>query len=260
MIGHSTSRAQTAAILGSIAALTILAWTYLIHLERQMSAALADDRMMAEMGMAVLEGPWTTADVLFTFGMWAVMMVGMMAPSAAPVVLLAARAGSTRAGAVSFLPVFFGAGYLLVWVGFSAIAALTQWALHDAALLLPMMTVASPRVAGAILVGAGLYQLTPMKHACLTHCRSPLDFLMAHWRSGRAGAFRLGAHHGAYCLGCCWTLMAVLFVVGVMNLMWVAVIAALVLLEKTAQTAVSVSRIVGATMIIVGLIRIVLNA
>jgi predicted metal-binding membrane protein len=251
----SVSR-QTQIILCCIAALTILAWTYLVHLDRQMSAAAEDETMMAAMGMA-MTAPWTTADVLFTFGMWAVMMIGMMLPSAAPVLLLAARAPVSREARAT--PLFFGMGYLSVWIGFSAIAALAQWALREGALLSPAMAASSPRVAGVILIGAGVYQLTPLKRACLTHCRSPFDFLMTRWRGGPGGAVRMGAHHGVSCLGCCWALMGVLFVVGVMNLAWVAALAAFVLLEKVAPMGVAASRIAGIVMMLIGSTKFVWN-
>jgi len=126
----------------------------------------------------------------------------------------------------------FVLGYLVVWSGFSLIAALAQWALHGAALLSPMMKSNSSILGGVILIGAGLFQWTPWKRACLNHCSSPLGFLLGEWREGRAGALAMGIKHGAYCTGCCWLLMALLFVAGVMNLLWVAVIALLVLLEK----------------------------
>jgi predicted metal-binding membrane protein len=138
-------------------------------------------------------------------------------------------------------------------VGFSIAAALVQWVLHDAALLSPMMAASNPRVAGAILVGAGLYQLTPIKGVCLTHCRSPLSFLMVHWREGHAGALQMGVRHGAYCLGCCWALMGVLFVVGVMNLAWVAVLTAFVLVEKVGPAGAGIARVAGAVMVVRGL-------
>ena len=115
------------------------------------------------------------------------------------------------------------------------------------------MSVVSSRIAGAILIGAGLYQLTPLKRACLLHCQSPLAFLMMHWRSGKVGAFQMGMHHGIYCLGCCWALMLVLFAVGVMNLAWVAVLAAFVLLEKVGPPGMLVSRVAGVIMIAAGL-------
>ena len=198
--------------------------------------------MMAEMGMT-MDMPWTTTDVLLAFAMWAVMMVGMMTPSAAPVVLLfAAMRRGLGAPRMPGLVVAFVAGYLLVWALFSAVAATAQWALHQASLLSPMMTTSSAWLGAAILIAAGVYQLTPIKGACLTHCRSPLGFLMSHWREGTAGALRMGIVHGAYCLGCCWALMCVLFVVGVMNLMWVAAIAIFVLVEKIGPAGPWVSR------------------
>jgi len=184
-------------------------------------------------------------------------MAAMMLPSAMPVLLLAARAPAAKQAGRASTAFLFGAGYFLVWAGFSAAATLAQWALHDAALLSPAMAVASPRLAGVILIGAGLYQLTPLKHACLAHCRNPLDFLMSHWRSGRTGALLMGAHHGAYCLGCCWVLMTVLFAVGVMNLIWVAALAAFVLIEKYGPAPVAVSRLAGIALIAFGLIRLV---
>jgi len=242
----------------AIAAVTLLAWVYLFHLSRQMSAAAADETMMAAMGMAVT-AQWTRTDVFLTFVMWTVMMVGMMAPSVTPVLLLAANAPRSERHVIP--PVLlFGAGYLLVWVGFSAIATVTQWLLHAGALLSPAMAASSPRIAGAILIGAGLYQLTPLKNMCLTHCRSPIDFLMSHWRGGRAGPIRMGVHHGLYCLGCCWALMAVLFAVGVMNLLWVAGLTLLVLVEKMMPATVLVSRMAGAALLIAGAIKMVSNA
>jgi predicted metal-binding membrane protein len=234
----------------AIAAVTLLAWVYLFHLSRQMSAAAADETMMAAMGMAVT-AQWTRSDVFLTFVMWTVMMVGMMAPSVTPVLLLAANAPRSERHVIP--PV-------LLWVGFSAIATVTQWLLHAGALLSPAMAASSPRIAGAILIGAGLYQLTPLKNMCLTHCRSPIDFLMSHWRGGRAGPIRMGVHHGLYCLGCCWALMAVLFAVGVMNLLWVAGLALLVLVEKMMPATVLVSRMAGVALLIAGAIKMVSNA
>lgn len=238
-------------ISACLALVCALAWVYLFHLDRQMSASMAYDVMMADMGMS-MDKPWTATDVLLTFAMWVVMMVGMMAPSAAPVLLIVgARRGSRRTA------VMFGLGYLFVWVGFSAIAALAQWRLHEMAMLSPAMSASSPYLAGAILIVAGAYQLTPWKGACLTHCRSPIEFLMTHWRDGARGAFEMGRHHGMYCLGCCWALMSVLFVVGVMNLVWVAALTALVLFEKVSPAGTLVARLAGAGMLFAGIARIV---
>jgi predicted metal-binding membrane protein len=239
------SRRDRLLIAACLFVITALAWAYLVHLA-------AYDQMMAQMGMA-MSGPWTATDVLFTFAMWAVMMAGMMTGSAAPVLLLFAKAQASRATSrVPLTVLLFGLGYLTGWAGFSAIAALAQWALHAAAMLSSAMAVSSGRLAGVILIGAGVYQLTPFKGACLTHCQSPLGFLMTHWRSGAMGALRMGWHHGTYCLGCCWALMCVLFAVGVMNLAWVAALTVFVLLEKIGPAGALVSRVSGTVMIAAG--------
>ena len=216
---------------------------------------MAHDRMMAEMGMT-MDMPRTATDLFFTFAMWTVMMVGMMAGAAAPMLLLFAGAqagrGSERTPAAVLI---FGLGYLAVWIGFSAVATLAQEALHRAALLSPAMAASSPRLSGAILIAAGAYQLTPFKGACLAHCRSPLGFLMTNWRDGAVGAFRMGLAHGTHCLGCCWALMCVLFAVGVMNLLWVAALTVMVLLEKVGPWGRAVARIAGASMIVWGVVN-----
>jgi predicted metal-binding membrane protein len=235
-----------------IALISVLAWTYLLHLDREMSSSMAHDRMMTEMGMT-MDMPRTSADGFFTFAMWTVMMIGMMAGPATPMLLLFAGMQRTRAsGPVPMALPSFGLGYLAVWAGFSACAAIAQEALHRAALLSPAMAASSPRMAGAILMAAGVYQLTPFKGACLTWCRSPLGFLMSSWRDGALGAFRMGLRHGLYCLGCCWALMCVLFAVGVMNLLWVAGLTVLVLLEKVGPFGAIAARLAGVIMIAVG--------
>ena len=232
-----------------------LAWAYLIHLDRQVSSAMSYDTMMAEMGMRG-GPPWSPADLFFTFAMWTVMMVGMMAGSAAPMIFLFAGACAGRgARGAPLAALMFGSGYLLVWVGFSAAAALAQWALRAAMLLSPETAVA-PRLGGAILVGAGLYQLTPIKGACLNHCQSPMGFLMTKWRDGAIGALQMGVRHGAYCVGCCWALMSVLFVVGVMNLVWVAALTGVVLIEKVGPGGAVVARLAGAIMVVAGVLFI----
>ena len=243
-------RSPQIVVVGAIVLLTVLAWVYLLHLHGQMTNAMADVEAMRAMGMP-MDQPWTVTDVGFGFVMWVAMMAGMMSPSAAPVLLVVARAASTR-GESSRTAVLFGAGYFAVWTGFSAVATLAQWILHNAALLSPSMAAVSPRAAGIVLVVAGLYQLTPEKRACLQHCRNPIDFLMMHWRPGAAGSFGLGVRHGWYCLGCCWALMIVLFAVGLMNLVWVAAISAVILIEKTAWGGVGLARVTGALLILVG--------
>jgi predicted metal-binding membrane protein len=219
-----------------------------------MAGAMAYGQMMADMGMSV-DAPWTATDVFVTFVMWSVMMVGMMAPSAAPVMMLFAAMQRSR-GAGSAPAFVFGAGYLVIWTAFSVVAALAQWALHNGAMLSPAMAVTSGRVGAVVLIAAGIYQLTPLKGACLTHCRTPLGFLMSHWREGTRGALAMGIRHGAYCVGCCWALMILLFIGGVMNLLWVAGLTLVVLVEKVAPGGIVVSRTAGALMIGGGLIRL----
>ena len=236
---------------------TALAWAYLLRLDRQMSAARASDAAMAAMGMD-MRGPWSAADAAFTFVMWVVMMIGMMVPSAGPVLLLfsgTAAARQERGLPVSVLA--FGCGYLAVWVVFSAAATLAQWWLHEASLLSLSMRASSSFFGGAVLLVAGVYQLSPLKAACLSQCRSPLGVLLTNWRSGLGGAFRMGAHHGAFCLGCCWALMSVLFVVGVMNLFWVAILGGVVLLEKVSPVGSIVARAAGVAMVLAGIALIV---
>ncbi|WP_354683091.1 DUF2182 domain-containing protein [Cupriavidus necator] len=233
--------------------MTVLAWGYLFFLDRQMAAAAQHESAMAAMGMS-MDRAWTGADLAFTFTMWVVMMVGMMTGSAAPVMLLYAGLHARRDGRRPPLIVLaFGLGYLLVWGGFSVAATLAQWGLHEAALLSPAMALSDRQAAGVILCAAGIYQLTPFKRSCLLHCRSPLGFLLARWRDGKRGALRMGMRHGAFCLGCCWALMCVLFVTGVMNLVYVAALALLVLLEKLGPAGMYVARVAGVAMIGIGL-------
>jgi predicted metal-binding membrane protein len=186
--------------------------------------------------------------------MWAVMMMAMMLPSAVPMFLFYASIARRREPSRGLLASTgaFALGYVAVWLGFSVAATMLQWALDTAALFSPMMQVTSVALAGAVLIGAGLYQWTPLKQACLRQCRSPLDFVLTHWRSGRGGAFTMGVRHGAYCLGCCWVLMLLLFVGGVMNVAWITGIAAVVLVEKLAPAGHWISRLIGGGLIIWG--------
>jgi len=257
---HSESTAPTPlrrdrlVITSCIVLVTAIAWAYLVHLDNQMSSSAVPETVMAKMGMA-LDRPWGAPDVFFTFLMWAVMMIGMMSATAAPVLLLFSgmHTRQGQSGIPLAVPVF-ALGYLTVWLGFSAVAALAQWALHQGALLSPGMAAQSPRLAGAILIAAGLYQLTPAKRACLRQCQSPLGFLLANWRDGAWGAFQMGLRHGVYCLGCCWALMCVLFAVGVMNLAWVAALTAFILVEKFGRKGAYVSRAGGITMLAFGIV------
>jgi predicted metal-binding membrane protein len=250
------SRRDRAIIASCIVLITALAWAYLVHLNRHMTPATEGDTAMAAMGM-VMDEPWGLGDLLLTFVMWAVMMVGMMAVPALPVLLLFAEVDARRVdrGVVPAVP-SFGLGYLIVWLAFSACATAAQWALHEGALLSSTMATSSTPAAGMILIAAGAYQLTPLKSGCLARCRSPLGFLMSNWREGATGAFLMGSRHGVFCLGCCWALMAMLFAVGVMNLVWVGVLTLFILAEKLGPTGAHVSRAGGAILIAFGAVLV----
>ena len=245
-------------VFAALAVVTALAWAYVLWLGASMapSSAPADMTMngMAMDGMAdtlaPVIRPWGAATVATMFAMWAVMMVGMMTPSAAPMILLYAAVGrkAVEGGAPFASTGWFFAGYILVWLVFSALATGAQWALTSLVLLTPMMAASSAILGGVLLVAVGLYQWTPVKAACLKACQAPLSFLMAHggFRGDPAGAVGLGLSHGLYCLGCCFALMALLFVGGVMNVLWIAGLTILILLEKIVPTGRLVSRISGA--------------
>ena len=213
-------------VWAALLVLTALAWAYLVALYLQMGD------MPAAMEMTPFK-PWSASDFALMFAMWAIMMIGMMLPSAAPMILLYAGATRQQQASNGLSPVAaFSLGYIAVWTLFSAVATLLQWLLEREALLSPMMVSNSRQLSGAVLIVAGLYQLSPLKQACLRQCRSPLVFIQQHWRQGTAGAFSMGLRHGAYCLGCCWSLMLLLFVAGVMNLLWIALLSVFVLTEK----------------------------
>jgi predicted metal-binding membrane protein len=230
---------------GGVAGLALLAWTY--------TYGLVGGGWPWLMAMPQRHG-WTAADVGLTVVMWAVMMTAMMTPSVAPSILLLAtverRRGVANPAARAYLAL---GGYLGIWTAASVIASLAQWALHDAALLDGPMGRLSPHLAGAVLVAAGLYQWMPMKAVCLKHCRNPVETLAHYWRPGAMGAVTLGLHHGLYCLGCCWALMAVLYVTGIMNLVWVALLSILVLAEKVLPRGLLLGRVAGILIAVWGL-------
>jgi len=213
----------------ALGALSLLGWAWL----------------MAGAGMAGM-----TADFFVLAGMWTAMMVAMMMPSVAPTVLLYARAEQLKDFAARPPTVAFVGGYLLVWVAFALVAATLQLTLQHAAIASPMtMALTSRRAASAIMVAIGLYQLLPIKDACLGRCRSPAQFLSRHYRPGPRGALRLGALHGAYCVACCWLLMALLFVGGVMNLLWIAGLTLLVAAEKLLPRGQVIAHVAGVVLI-----------
>ncbi len=243
-LAENLLRRQRTVILLAIGTLAALAWLYLWRL---------DESSMTEMAMPMAL-PWKPAEFLAMFVMWSVMMVAMMTPSVAPMVLTFAAVQCNRAqqNRPYVASGFCLAGYLAAWTLFSALATLVQWGLHAAAVLNPHSQAVAPWLGGIFLVATGIYQLTPAKNACLRHCRSPLDFLAHHWREGQGGAFVVGLHHGLYCIGCCWLLMALLFVGGVMNLLWVAAIAVFVLLEKVWKGSLAVAWVGAAAMLLAG--------
>ena len=244
--------------LGLVTAIGV-AWFYLLREATAMNGIVAETRMHAAMGMAGTNPrAWGASDWLALFVMWAVMMVGTMLPSAAPVILLVLGAYRLRRDAHARLAALtFVGGYLLVWTTFSAGAALAQFSLHRAAVLSADMRLRSAMVSGVILLLVGVYQWLPLKNRCLVHCQAPLAFLTQHWRRGVAGGLAMGVRHGAYCVGCCWLLMALLFVVGVMNLVWIAALAAFVLLEKLGPRGGIVGRIGGLAAAVWGVVLIV---
>jgi predicted metal-binding membrane protein len=233
-------------VLSGLAAITALSWVYVLSLTSDMR----NMEMGAEMAMPQTQA-WGVAGLALTFSMWAVMMVAMMTPSAAPMILMFAGVNRRRREQqVSYVPTsVFLVGYLVVWAAFSVLATAAQWGLHAISLLSPMMASTSPVLGGVLLLVAGLYQWTPLKHVCLSKCRSPLGFVLNEWREGRWGAFLMGLKHGGYCTGCCWSLMALLFVAGIMNLLWVAAIAGFVLLEKVAPAGDRLGRVAGVVLV-----------
>ena len=223
----------------------VLAWIYLLRATAAMNTMAADAQMHAAMGMADMR-MWGASDWLGLFVMWAVMMVAMMLPSAAPMILLVLgvyrRRGDHQA---RMSAVMFVGGYVLTWTVFSAAAAALQVGFHRTALVAADMRFRSAALSGAVLILAGVYQWLPIKNVCLSHCQSPLRFLSEHWREGVRGGLMMGVDHGLFCVGCCWLVMALLFVVGVMNLLWVAALATFVLLEKLAIRGVLIARAAG---------------
>lgn len=221
-----------------------LAWAYLL-----MGAGTMQE--MGGMLMPMSAGPWTFGYALLMLVMWAVMMAAMMLPSATPMILLHATiVRGRRASSMSAtLSLSFVAGYMAIWSGFSLVAVALQFGLEKVAMLSPMMEMTSITLAGVVLIAAGIYQWTPLKKACLLRCRSPLEFVLAHWRDGAGGAFAMGVRHGMYCVGCCWMLMLLIFVGGIMNLAWIAGLAIFVLVEKLAPAGHWIGRVAGILLI-----------
>lgn len=231
-------------ILTSLIVVIIFAWTYIVG-----GAGMDMDRMTVTSNFIV---QWTPDYFLLMLVMWFVMMVAMMLPSAAPMILLfsaISKKNYENDGTIVPTSIFI-MGYVVAWGGFSVVATFLQWRLEELALLTPMMKSASLPLGSALLFAAGVYQLTPLKHTCLQHCRSPIDYFGHRWRSGKIGALIMGLKHGLFCLGCCWVLMLLLFYGGIMNLMWIIGLAFFVLLEKVTPVGHWIGRFSGITLII----------
>ena len=231
----------------AVTGISIAGWLFLAWLAMDMSTPLAQLAMP-------MTPAWTAANVLAVWAMWSVMMVAMMLPSALPMILtfgVVARRNGESGRVLAFV-----LAYVLVWLGFGAAGALSQWALQGQGWVDPMVLNTSARPAAVLLILAGVYQFSPLKLACLRSCRSPLAFLLGAWRPGLGGAFAMGLRHGVLCLGCCWALMALLFVGGVMNVPWVAALAVAVAIEKLAPGGERIATWLGVGLILVGTARL----
>jgi len=255
-IAEQVLRRDRALLAGLIGLLFMLAGLYTVYgVGMRMSALeMTAMRDMRDMPGPGTPGVWGAGHALLVFLMWWVMMIAMMLPSVAPTVLL--QAALLRHAGTSGVPAIasaFLAGYLATWAAFSALATAAQWALEAAGLVSATMMTLIQTVPGAlVLIAAGAFQFTPLKTACLEQCRSPVRFLTERRRPGAAGAFRMGSEHGLYCLGCCWALMALLFVGGIMNLYWIVGLTALVAAEKLTPWGKPIGRAAGAVLIACG--------
>jgi predicted metal-binding membrane protein len=277
-------RRDRAIVLVALAGLTATAWAYVLWLAftMQMGDMSAGSSMSTPSNVPAMDmpgmkpnagdaasmlapvlAPWSLGYALFMFIMWAVMMVGMMTPSATPMVLIYARVGRQAAqqGKPFASTAWFASGYLASWIVFSILATGAQWGLERAALLTPMMASASPVFGGLVLIAAGLYQWTPLKDRCLSHCQAPLVFIQKHggFRRDPRGALLLGLHHGSYCIGCCWALMALLFVGGVMNILWIALLAIFILAEKVIPAGKAIARVAGVALVLAGVAMVAIG-
>lgn len=203
---------------------------------------------------------WTATDFVLLFLMWNVMMVAMMTPSITPLVLIFGKINRQRRQQERpFVnTIYLLAGYFLVWAAFSLASTCLQWLLQHISLLNPEMKTTNKILGSVILIVTGIFQLTPLKRTCLTYCRTPLNFVLQQWKEGKRGALIMGIKNGIYCVGCCWMLMALLFVAGIMNLLWVALIALFVLIEKISFQMKWISYVAGVILIVFGVLLLVL--
>jgi len=243
-------------VITGLIIISILAWLYVIYLYRQMEVM----NMGALFFAMPMTPKWTSTDFILMFLMWLVMMIAMMPPSVAPLILLFTKVNRQRKNQQSpFVNTsYLFIGYFMVWGGFSLVATLLQWLLQQASWLNPDMIITNKVFGSIILIAAGVFQFTPLKQTCLDFCKSPLEFIYKHWKEGKKGAIKMGIQNGIYCVGCCWVLMVLLFVSGVMNILWVALIALFVLIEKVSAKSKWISFFAGALLIIYGVLVIAL--
>ena len=253
-------------VISALTLVVALSWAYLLAGAGMGMSGLEMTRMSQHevamgvsgslmTGMAMMApAVWTPGYVVLMFFMWWIMKMAMMLPSAAPTILLFATVNRRQreAGRPHVATSLFVIGYLAAWAGFSLIAVILQWRLEKAGLLSPTLVGTNLMFGATLLIAAGVYQMTPIKHACLRRCRSPLAFLGSHWRPGARGALRMGLLHGAFCVGCCWFLMGLMFFGGVMNLYWVAGLALFILFEKTVPTGHWVDYAAGIALLVCG--------
>ncbi len=234
-------------ILSGLSFITVLAWAYMLHMAWEMIGSGMDVKL------ACLTN-WGPGDLVHTFIMWSMMMVAMMIPSATPMIIIFATVNRQRSKIQGpFIPTWlFVLGYLAAWAVYSALATMVQWGLHAAALLAHTLVITSPLLGALFLVAAGVFQWTRFRDACMTQCRSPFGFIMTEWREGRRGALIMGLKHGGYCVGCCWMLMTLSFVLGVMNMLWMAALTAFMVLEKVPDNK-WISRAAGMILVVWGL-------
>jgi len=250
LVEHALRSRTPAVVL--LVLLPLICWAWIVAMARDMYGP------MTGASAWMMTANWDLPHLLLLWAMWVVMMTGMMLPSASPLVLLYGAAARRSARETAGRQIYaLAAGYLIAWAGFSLVATALQRGLAVLLLSSPMMESTSSRVAGTFLLIAGLYQLTPIKHACLRTCRSPLGFLMSRWRGGWPGALRLGLEHGLYCVGCCWALMLLLFAGGVMNVTVIVALTAFIALEKLAPLGAHAARIGGVLMMAAGLWMVV---
>ena len=256
---EATVKRDKIIVFGALALVIALSWAYLLAGAGMDMTALEMTRLTSGRGMAkMMPAVWDIGYAGVMFVMWWIMMVAMMLPSAAPMILLFAAINRKQRdiGHPYVATSVFALGYLAAWGGFSLVAVMLQWAFERTHLLSSTLAGANVILAGLLLLAAGVYQLTPLKRACLRRCRSPLAFLVTHWQRGPRGALRVGLAHGAYCVGCCWSLMGLLFFGGVMNLYWIVGLALFVFVEKIFPAGHWLGQITGVVLSVWGVVTL----